>query len=190
MSYSTAHAITLAYSTYLALVGPRALTAIVFVTNTQEPVGNAFLTKVDTEPKKMVQLRAIQHPYPMPSTPFSLDFEEQNQPRPLSQFDVERCFMNVRRAIQQHIREHGAEKPIPSGNYDFGYNNIRFHLAFQSSTTHSFYYQYILAAFLAFTEKMAQEEFREMAAKIVETGDVRRVVGEARVFKGDHIVAA
>ncbi|KAL8907308.1 MAG: hypothetical protein Q9207_001485 [Kuettlingeria erythrocarpa] len=67
-----------------------------------------------------LRIRPIPNPYPLPNTPFSIDFDEPGLP--IRYRDAQACIRHARHQIQQFINEHGGGGDLPFREYH--YNSV------------------------------------------------------------------
>lgn len=145
-----------------------------------ERVGVALLIQIDNEVKE-VQLPTIPNPYPLPDTPFSLNFRNiPDRGAQLPRADVDRSITIARQEILQHIQRHGNGEM--SGR-TFRNGDIDLFLGLDWRGT-DFTYQDFLAILLVFSLKMSQEGYYERYADIIYT-DGRDDFGCVEISSGE-----
>ncbi|KAL8761358.1 MAG: hypothetical protein Q9184_002523 [Pyrenodesmia sp. 2 TL-2023] len=136
---------------------------------------------------KTLQL-TLPNPYPMPSTPFSLDFrDEHDESQALPSDAVMDCFRTIRHEVVNTVRRYG-NRPLPS----LGYQISGVDLDIVSAHEHEgspVTYMDSLAILSVLMKKMVAEGFRERYADIVMTNG-GEFMGDVQVSAGDDVGAS
>lgn len=185
ITYSVAAAVLGAYSSKLSQDGYLARLASIFVTEGGRWVGDAFLTLAEEDNNNnnngknqtSLQLHPIQNPYPMPGTPFSLDFYLVHAVNyPLAPTKVMNCILAVRREVFAYVGEHG-NKPIPALNYRFSRVDFEISPILEQHMARYITYRDVIAILLAYSLKMSRESYRARCARVIMT-EGGELVGE------------
>ncbi|KAL8960256.1 MAG: hypothetical protein Q9193_003006 [Seirophora villosa] len=180
VSYSDAAAIMISFALKTTQDGFRQRSAEIVMTDSGERVGAAFLGHIGNAAKDEPPER-IPNPFPLPNTPFSLDFDSVPAgAEPLPPANVDNCLMTIRQEILQHIRRHGNG---PVSSIGFRINDIDFDIIpAQQQTPLS--YQDLLAMLRAIRLKMGQQGYYGLYAEIIMT-EGREILGDVQIFRAD-----
>ncbi|KAL9021917.1 MAG: hypothetical protein Q9185_000931 [Variospora sp. 1 TL-2023] len=180
ISYSDTAVIIAAFLLKMTRDGFQERSADIIMVDGGERVGVVLLVQFDNEVKE-VQLPTIPNPYPLPDTPFSLNFRDiPDRGARLPRADVDRSITIARQEILQHIQRHGNGKM--SGRR-FRNGDIDLSLGLDWRGT-DFTYQDFLATLLVFSLKMSREGYYERYADIIYT-DGRDDFGYVKISSGD-----
>ncbi|KAI4200317.1 MAG: hypothetical protein LQ346_002395 [Caloplaca aetnensis] len=132
----------------------------------ERPAGNITL-----------QTRPIPNPYPLPNTPFSIDFDEPGLP--IRYRDAQGCIRHARRQVQRYINVHGGHVDLPFREYH--YNSVSWGIAPVAPTAGpALKWNNADAILLAFTLKLNGVGYRSYWARIILTQG-GEVVGSAAI---------
>ncbi|KAL8987522.1 MAG: hypothetical protein Q9177_003276 [Variospora cf. flavescens] len=180
ISYSDTAVIIAVFLLKMTRDGFQQRSADIIMVDGGERVGVALLIQIDNEVKE-VQFPPIPNPYPLPDTPFSLNFRDKpDRGARLPRADVERSITIAQQEIHQHIQRHGNGKM--SGR-TFRNGDIDLSLGLDSRGT-DFTYQDFFAALLVFALKMSREGYYERYADLMYT-DGTEYFGNVELSSGN-----
>lgn len=115
-----------------------------------------------------LRLESIPNPYPMPHTPYNIQFDE-DPGEPLPQVDARTCLILVRQQLLRYIRVHGGDHDLEP--CEFRYESVSFGVvpfAGQITGRHLTYFD-MNAIIAAFSLKMSSDGYRTLRGRIFMT---------------------
>lgn len=182
LSYLDAAAVLIAYAIKMSQDGYRQRSAEIFLTDGGQRVGDAFFGLVD-DGKNALGITLL-NPYPMPGTPFSLDFhDDHGMGPPLDSGAVINCLTTIRHEVAQRIQRYG-NRPLASLGYRI--SNLDFDIvSAHGQAGGPVTYQDFLAVLGAFAQKMSREGYRARYALILMTHG-GEFIGDAQILSGNN----
>ncbi|KAL8926845.1 MAG: hypothetical protein Q9208_002654 [Pyrenodesmia sp. 3 TL-2023] len=186
LTYNDTLAVLDAFDSKMKQQGLREQSADVSVAEARERIAYARIARAQSGDNAL-QI-SLPNPYPMPSTPFSLDFRDgHGGSQALPPNAVVDCFRAIRHEVVSNVRRHGNRA---LSNLGYGVSGI--HLDVVSAHEHEgspLTYIDLLAILSALAKKMAAEGFQERYAEVVMT-DGGEFMGAVQVFAGDDVGAS
>ena len=139
------------------------------------------LTMVRPTPNSL-GLALLPNPFPVPGTDITLDFLPQPSffPQPPAT-DVVRIIAIAESEIEGYIRTQG-DIPIMHHLYDLVYKQVEITLHSSNASLNAFKYSDALSALFGISLKMASEGIRNIAARVLRTGNLE-TIGLAAVYR-------
>ena len=139
------------------------------------------LTMVRPTPNSL-SLALLPNPFPVPGTDITLDFLPQPSffPQP-PETDVVRIFAISESEIEAYIRTQG-DSPIMHQEYDLVYKQVEITLYSSNAPLNAFKYSDALSVLYGISLKMAREGVRNIAARVLRTGNPE-TIGLAAIYR-------
>ena len=131
-----------------------------------------------------LSLAPLPNPFPVPGTDITLDFLPQPLffPQP-SESDVVKVLTIAESEIKAYIRTQG-DGPITHHVFIVGYEQVKITLHSSDAPTNAFKYSDALSVFFGIRLKMAREGVRNIAARVLRTGNPE-TIGLAAMYRPD-----
>ena len=139
------------------------------------------LTMVRPTPNSL-SLALLPNPFPVPGTNITLDFLPQPSffPQP-PETDVVRIFAIAESEIEAYIRTQG-DSPILHHEYDLVYKQVEITLHSSDAPLNAFKYSDALSVLYGISLKLAEERVRNIAARVLRTGNPE-TIGLAAIYR-------
>ncbi|KAL8757034.1 MAG: hypothetical protein Q9199_002511 [Rusavskia elegans] len=152
--------------------------AEIVMADSGEVIGEARLGQEGKPWSTRLQLGPLPNPFPLPDTPFSLDFHEDHAAaRQLPPTNVAECIATIRRETLQHIRRYGNGLIPPLG---FQISGIGVDLV-SAHQPMPLTYQDFVAILLVFAHKMGREGYYERFADII-MSEGGEIIGDVQMY--------